>query len=338
MCRWGDGRQPLWHGLEQCCCARLTRAKPSEVRIRAVTETSARQGQTAVARAISREAERHLSEPLGPGLYVVATPIGHLGDISLRALSVLVRADAVYCEDTRHSARLLQHYGISVDTRPLHEHNEDQTVPRIVAMLRDGKRIAIISDAGTPLISDPGFKAVRAAAAAGLAVYSIPGPSSVVAALAVSGLATDQFTFAGFLPPKSAARRSRLVELQATPGTLVFFEAPQRLADSLADMVATLGDRPAVVARELTKLHEELARGTLAALAADFAGRDVKGEIVVLIGKGDAEAVSDEAISAALADALASLRLKDAATAVAEALSVPKARVYALGLRLKSGA
>ena len=205
-------------------------------------------------------------------------------------------------------------------------------------MLRDlesGKRIALISDAGTPLISDPGFKLVRDCAAAGHPVVCIPGPSSLIAAIASSGLPTDAFFFAGFLPPKQAARRARLAELKAVPGTLIFFEAPQRTGDSLADMADVLGARDAVMARELTKLHEELARGPLATLAADVSARDLKGEVVLVVGPATAAEATDAEISARLDVALQSMSLKDAAKAVSDALGVTKSRVYDLGLRSK---
>lgn len=283
-----------------------------------------------------RDLGRLETEPLAPGLYIVATPIGNLADITLRALSVLSRADLVYCEDTRHSARLLQHFSIRATTRPLHDHNEQAETPRVLHDLDAGRRVALISDAGTPLISDPGFKLVRAAAAAGHAVVAIPGASSPVAALSASGLPTDAFYFAGFLPPKEAARRARLKALKAQAGTLVFFEAPQRAADSLRDMADVLGPRDAVLARELTKLHEELARADLATLAADMKSRDLKGEIVVLVGPASAAEVTDDEIELALASALDDMSLKDAAKRVAESLAVPKSRAYDIGLKLKA--
>lgn len=287
--------------------------------------------------AVRRQLAKLASEPLAPGLYLVATPIGNLADITLRALAVLGAADIIYCEDTRHSARLLQHYSIRAETRPLHDHNEEGETPRVLDALCAGKAVAVISDAGTPLISDPGFKLVRAAVAAGHAVVAVPGPSSVITAMASSGLATDAFFFSGFLPAKSQARRTRLSELKVIPGSLVMFEAPQRLAESLADMAELLGARSAAVARELTKLHEEIARGTLAELAAAFQSRDVKGEIVIVAGPPVAAQASDEDIALALNSALASMSLKDAAKAVADALGVPKSRVYDLGLKLKGG-
>ena len=200
-------------------------------------------GLTALMQALTRDAKRLFAQPLQPGLYLVSTPIGNLADITLRALAVLARADIVYCEDTRHSAKLLQHFAIQATTRPLHDHNEESEQTRLLSDLSNGRSIAIISDAGTPLVSDPGFKIVRAAIAAGYSVTSVPGASAAVSALAVSGLPTDAFFFAGFLPPKQAARRARLNELKTVPGTLIFFEAPQRVADSLADLKDDRGKR-----------------------------------------------------------------------------------------------
>lgn len=281
------------------------------------------------------EFKRQAARPLPPGLYLVATPIGNLADITLRALHVLSTCDVIYCEDTRVSARLMQHYGIGAPLKAFHDHNEESEIPRIIDRIAKGARVAVVSDAGTPLVSDPGFKLVRACAAEGVPVTSLPGPSAFLAGLAASGLPTDQFTFAGFLPPKQAARRARLAQLLSAPGTLVFFEAPQRLSDTLADMAHVLGERAGVVGRELTKLHEELARGSLGALAAMFAGRDVKGEIVILAGPPLHREASDDDIMLALKTALATMRLKDAAAAVADALGVQKSRVYGLGLKAK---
>lgn len=290
---------------------------------------------SALIRAAANSLSGLLQKPLPPGLYLVATPIGNLADITLRALAVLAGADIIYCEDTRHSAKLLQHFGLRAITRPFHEHNEDLERDSVLAGLASGKSIAVVSDAGTPLVSDPGFKLVRDAAAAGIPVVAIPGPSAALAALTASGLPPDAFFFAGFLPPKQAARRARLAELRDIPGSLIVFEAPQRLAASLADMSGVLGARPAAVARELTKLHEEFQRGTLASLAASFSDQDVKGEIVIVIGPPAAGEVSDDDITESLQTALESQRLKDAASAVGERLGVSKSRVYDIGLKLK---
>ncbi len=289
----------------------------------------------ALARRVRDETLQLMQRPLEPGLYLVATPIGNLGDITLRALSVLARADIIYCEDTRHSAKLLQNFAIRAETRPFHDHNEDGMRGRVVEQLERGCRIALISDAGTPLVSDPGFKLVRECAAKGIPIFSLPGPSALVTALSSSGLPTDAFFFAGFLPPKQAARKARLGNIKAIPATLIFYEAPQRLADLLADMTECLGNRPAVVARELTKMHEELVRGPLRELALEYAGNEPKGEIVVVCGPPEIVEVSDELICEKLAGALQSMRLKDAAAAVSDALGVAKTRVYDLGLKVK---
>jgi len=280
-----------------------------------------------------------LSQPLRPGLYVVATPIGNLADLTLRAITVLARVDIVYCEDTRHSRRLLEQYGLSRDLRSFHEHNEERELPRVLGELAAQKSVALISDAGTPLVSDPGFKLVREAAAQGYNVISIPGPSAPIAALACSGLPTDRFLFAGFLPPKSSARRASLAELAKVSATLAFFEAPTRVAETLVDMADVLGpDRDAVIARELTKLHEEIRRGRLGELAAKVANGELRGEFVVLVGPPVAAEISDEQILAQLEAALVRMSVRDASREVAEALGVPRTRVYDLALKLKRGA
>lgn len=293
-------------------------------------------GDNALAGRLAIDVPRHLASPLAPGLYLVATPIGNLADITLRALTTLARADVIYCEDTRHSRTLVAHFGIGRPLRPYHEHNAEEQRPRILADLGRGACIALISDAGTPLVSDPGYKLVRDCIEEGHAVIAVPGASAVMAAISVAGLPTDTFLFAGFLPPRSGARQSRIAELAASPATLVFFEAPTRVADTLADLSATLGNRPAAVARELTKLHETVARGSLRDLAERFTNHPQKGEMAIVVGPPTSGAVTDEGIAAALTEALAHMSLRDAAKAVADRLSVPKARVYDLGLKLKS--
>jgi 16S rRNA (cytidine1402-2'-O)-methyltransferase len=279
-----------------------------------------------------------LAEPLSGGLYLVATPIGNLGDITLRALATLARANILYCEDTRHSATLLAHYAIARPLRPYHEHNAQRERPRVLAELAAGKAVALISDAGTPLVSDPGYKLVREALAAGHRALSIPGASAALAALVGAGLATDTFLFAGFLPAKPGARRARLAELKTVPATLVLFEAPQRLAESLADIAAVLGPREAAVARELTKLYEEVRRGTPEELAQWAAQAGPRGEMVVLVGPPRAETITDAAIAAKLTPMLPVMSLSDAARAAADDLGVPKARAYDIGIALKRGA
>lgn len=271
---------------------------------------------------------------LAPGLYVVATPIGNLGDMTLRAIEVLQQASVIACEDSRVTGRLCQRFGIETPLTPYHDHVADLVRPALVR--RAGtEAVALVSDAGTPLISDPGYKLVREASAAGSHVVAAPGPSAVLAALVVSGLPTDAFFFAGFLPPRQSARRRRIEELQNVPGSLVFYEAPQRLSEALADLAAVLGQRPAAVARELTKLHEEAVRADLPTLARDYAGLDVKGEIVIVVGPPVRAAVGDDEIADMLTRVLETSRLADASGAVAEALQVPRSRVYDIGLRLK---
>jgi 16S rRNA (cytidine1402-2'-O)-methyltransferase len=282
-----------------------------------------------------------LERPLASGLYLVATPIGNLGDVSLRALSVLARAELIAAEDTRHSKKLFSHFAIAGELTPYHEHNAAKERPRLLARLRAGASVALISDAGTPLISDPGYKLVREALAEGLTVISIPGPSAILAALTSAGLPTDTFLFAGFLPPKSGARRVRLEELKSVPATLVFFETARRLAKSLADMAEVLGAREAAIARELTKLHEAVTRGTLDRLIGEFSESDtLKGEFVVVVAPPieDAAGVSDEQIVEQLNKALKVESFRDAVRSVAEVLQVPRSRVYEIGLSLKSKA
>ncbi|HLJ21587.1 MAG TPA: 16S rRNA (cytidine(1402)-2'-O)-methyltransferase, partial [Stellaceae bacterium] len=232
---------------------------------------------------------------LSPGLYIVATPIGNLGDITLRALDVLKGADAILCEDTRVTATLARRFGLGAERIAYHDHNADAVRPGLIARLAAGAVLALVSDAGTPLVSDPGFKLVRDAVAAGIPVIPVPGASAALAALTVSGLPTDRFLFAGFLPAKSAARRRELRELAAVRASLIFYETAPRLAEALADMAAMLGDRPAAVARELTKLHEEVRRGSLSALAEHYRGAGPpKGEIVVIVGPPAADAAVTE--------------------------------------------
>lgn len=221
-----------------------------------------------------------------PGtLYLVATPIGNLADITHRALQVLRDVALVACEDTRHTRKLLQHYGLDTKTISYHEHNEQQRARELIELLQQGSDIAVVSDAGTPAISDPGFRLVRAAIENGVAVVPVPGPSALIAALVAAGLPTDEFFFGGFLPARSSARRARLSELRAVPGTLIFYEAPHRLAASLKDAYEVLGEREAVVARELTKLHEEIRRGRLSELAEHYSKVEPRGEIVLLIDR-----------------------------------------------------
>jgi 16S rRNA (cytidine1402-2'-O)-methyltransferase len=285
----------------------------------------------------AQELVRQLAQPLAPGLFLVPTPIGNLGDMTLRAIAVLAGVDLIYCEDTRHSRVLLDHFGIRKPVRPYHEHNAATERPRILAALAKGQRIAMIADAGTPLISDPGYKVVREAIEQGARIEALPGASAVLTGLTVAGLPTDCFLFAGFLPPKDQARRSRLAELAAVPGTLVFFESPSRLTPSLQAMADVLGARELAVARELTKRFEEVKRGTAAELAAWASAGEVKGEIVILVGPPEAHEATDADINAGLEAALQDMSLRDAARVVAENLNVARSRVYELGLKLKAG-
>ena len=217
-------------------------------------------------------------------LYLVATPIGNLADITHRALQVLKDVDLIACEDTRHTHKLLQHYAITTKTISYHEHNEQQRAAHLIDLLKQGSDVAVVSDAGTPSISDPGFRLVRAAIENDVPVVPVPGPSALISALIAAGLPTDEFFFAGFLPSRSNARRAKLNELRSIPGTLIFYEAPHRLAMTLADAYEILGEREAVVARELTKLHEEIRRGRLSELSSHYADEEnPRGEIVVLI-------------------------------------------------------
>jgi 16S rRNA (cytidine1402-2'-O)-methyltransferase len=274
--------------------------------------------------------------PLAPGLYVVATPIGNLRDITLRALDVLAACDLVLAEDTRVTGKLLTAFGLSKKLERYDEHGAERTRPKALAALAEGARVVLVSDAGTPLVSDPGYRLVREAAAAGHRVHPIPGASALLAGLSAAGLPSDRFLFAGFPPPKSAARRSFLEELAGVRATLVFFEGGSRLAASLADMAAVLGpEREAVVCRELTKLYETIVRGPLRALAADPQFEAPKGEIVVLVGPGrEAEASAADA-DAALAEALARLKPADAAAEVAKALGLNRRDLYRRALALK---
>jgi 16S rRNA (cytidine1402-2'-O)-methyltransferase len=267
----------------------------------------------------------------------VSTPIGNLADITLRALDVLRRADAIICEDTRVTSTLARRYGLAAERIAYHDHNADRVRPKLLARLSAGAALALVSDAGTPLISDPGFKLVREAITAGIAVTAVPGPSAALAALTVAGLPTDRFLFVGFLPAKSGARRRVLRELGTVKATLIFYETGPRLADALADMVAVLGDRPAAVARELTKLYEDIRRDRLTALAAHYRTTGPpKGEIVVIAAPPEAEAVAtEEDLDAQLTSALRTASLREASAAVAAATGLPRRQVYARALALR---
>ena len=275
---------------------------------------------------------------LMPGLYLVATPIGNLGDISLRALAVLNGADRIFCEDTRVTGKLLARYGISTSLGAYHDHNAERVRPAVLTALRRGERVALVSDAGTPLVSDPGYKLVRAALAKDLPVTAIPGPNAAVTALILSGLSPDAFLFAGFLPPRQAARRRALARWVAVEGTLVFYESTQRLAESLADMGEVLGDREAAVARELTKLHEEVRRGRLADLVAHYrlAGPP-RGEAVVVIGPPDRHEPDQAEVDERLRTALAELGVREAAAKLAAETGMPRGKLYRRALAMRDG-
>jgi 16S rRNA (cytidine1402-2'-O)-methyltransferase len=272
----------------------------------------------------------------GGGLLVVATPIGNLGDITLRALEALRGADAIACEDTRVTAKLLARHGIRRPLIAYHEHNAARVEPQLVRRMVAGERIALVSDAGTPLVSDPGEGLVKAAIEADVEIIALPGPSAALAALAVTGLPAEPFFFAGFPPAKSGERRRFLAGLAAVPATLIVYEAPHRLAESLADMAETLGDRPAAVARELTKLHEEVLRGGLAELARSLGGgAPPRGEIVVVVGPPQPEAGRGADLDSVLREAMARLSLRDAVAEASAITGLPRREVYARALVLQ---
>ncbi len=282
------------------------------------------------------------SRPLAPGLYLVATPIGNAADITLRAIDILRRADAIAAEDTRQTRKLMDIHGISLNHRPMISYNDvngaDQR-PRIERWLAEGLVVAYCSDAGMPLIADPGFRLVEAAIAGGHGLTSVPGPAAALVALQLSGLPSDRFLFAGFLPPKSAARQRALADWAAVPATLIFYESPRRLVACLDDMIAVLGPgRNAAVARELTKRFEEVRRGDLGDLRARYEGEPApRGEVVLLVGPPDAGAARAAQLGSLdemLSEALETLSVKDAAREVAARLDLPRREVYARALAL----
>ncbi len=277
-------------------------------------------------------------KPLSAGLYFVATPIGSARDITLRALDILAVADVIAAEDTRTARKLMDIHGVPLDGRQLvafHDHSGEAPIARLVAAINEGKSVAYVSEAGTPLVADPGYELGAAVIAAGLPVTAAPGPSAVLGALTVSGLPTDRFAFVGFLPAAKAQRETEIAALRDVPFTLVFYESPKRVGEMLANLRDVLGgERQAVVCRELTKKFEEVVRGDLDRLAGDFAQRTVKGEIVVLVGRAGAQTVADGDVAAALRDAMKTMRVKDAATTVAGALGLPRRQVYQIALGL----
>ena len=270
-----------------------------------------------------------------PGLYLVATPIGNLGDITLRALELLAGVDVIACEDTRVTRKLTERYGIATPLTPYHEHNASQARPKLLARLADGQAVALVSDAGTPLISDPGYKLVRAACAGSYTVTAIPGASAVLAGLSVAALPTDRFFFEGFLPPKRVARQKRIAALTGIPATVVFFESGARVAATLADLAAAFGARMAAVCRELTKLHEEIKRGDLASLAHEYAGgAEKRGEFVIVVAPPDDAEIGTDNLDELLRRAFTRASVKDAVAEVALATGRPRREIYqrALGL------
>jgi 16S rRNA (cytidine1402-2'-O)-methyltransferase len=274
-----------------------------------------------------------------PALVLVSTPIGNLKDLSLRAIETLSAVDAILCEDTRNSGVLLQNHGIKSKLLALHEHNETARIPALIAAMQEGARYALISDAGTPLVSDPGYRLTRAAIEAGLPVSGIPGPNAAVLALTLSGLPPQPFLFLGFLPVKSGPRqavleRLRNAEAAGLNATAIIYEAPHRLAETLAEAAGILGPRPAAVCRELSKFYEEIRRGTLPALAAHYAAHAARGEITVVIGPAPDDPVSADDLDTALRAALAQLSLKDAVNAVTLATGLARKQVYARALVL----
>ena len=275
------------------------------------------------------------ASPLAPGLHLVATPIGNLADISLRGLSTLAAADAVLAEDTRVTRKLLAHYGVTTPLERFDEHIAATGRPQIIARLSAGATLALVSDAGTPLISDPGFSLVKDAADVGVPVFAVPGASALLAGLVVSGLPSDKFFFEGFLPSREVARRRRIKELENVPGTLVFFEAPHRVVETLQDLAAVLGAREGVVARELTKTFETVRRDLLPALAELFANEPTpKGEIVILVGPPQVGTDQELDLDAHLREAMVGLSVKDAAAVVAAEVGLPKRTVYARAVQL----
>jgi 16S rRNA (cytidine1402-2'-O)-methyltransferase len=277
------------------------------------------------------------------GLVLVPTPLGNLGDVSARATATLRAADLVLCEDTRVTARLFLLTGVQARLSPLHEHNEDARIADVIALLRQGKRVALVSDAGTPLVSDPGFRLVRAVIAAGLPVAALPGPNAAVLALVLSGLPPQPFLFMGFPPPRSAARRAvferlRAAERAGLAATTLWYEAPHRVAETLEDMAAVFGPRPAAVARELTKRFEEVRRGELPELAAHYAEHKARGEVTLVVGPAPEEAAEEADVDALLRAALDGHSLKEAVAQVTAATGLPRKQVYARALALMGDA
>ncbi len=271
-------------------------------------------------------------------LYIIATPIGNLEDITFRAVRILKEVDLIAAEDTRHSRKLLSHFGIATPLTAYHDHNERLKSDLLLSQLREGKTLALITDAGTPCIADPGYRIVQSAVAAGIRVIPIPGPSAVMTALSAAGLPTDRFAFEGFLPPRQGKRRARLAELAAEERVMLFYEAPHRLAATLADMLAVLGNRQVVVARELTKIHEEFRHGTISELIDWCAAQEPRGEVVILIPPAEVGEAPVQDLGAILAQHLADegLSVKEAVARVTAATGLPRREVYAAALKIKT--
>lgn len=285
----------------------------------------------------SKQSQNSLGPNIDPGLYIVATPIGNAADITLRALTILEQADIVACEDTRVTGKLMHIHNIKANLTAYHEHNAHRVRPELIKRLKNGETVALVSDAGTPLISDPGFKLVQACHEEGVSVTAAPGASAVLSALVVAGLPTDRFFFAGFLPTKTQARRQTLEDLKSIPATLILMESPKRLAGALADATSVLSARSCVIARELTKMHEEIRRGTLDELAAHYKEAEApKGEIMIIIAPPDKEkGPSTEELDALIRDALAKTSLRDAVRDIVKETGVSKKIVYARALEIE---
>ena len=287
-------------------------------------------GDTRVAQRVAGQLEPLLSQGLAPGLHIIATPIGNLGDITLRALAALASADRVLCEDTRRARKLLSHYGISRELGVYEEHRAERIRPRVLGWLRAGESVGLISDAGTPLISDPGFKLVRDALAEDIPVFTAPGPVAAIAALTISGLPTDSFFFAGFLPAKSAGRKKRLSELAAIEATLIFYESPSRVTAVLSDISEMLGERTVAIMREVTKRFETRYQGTARALCQEFEGKGLKGELVLMVEAPAGSEITDAMIVRHVEQAMQTMSPRDAVRWVADVLDVQRKRVYNL--------
>lgn len=299
------------------------------------TQAAELQRREALAFSIGLQIDKLCAAVLPAGLHIVSTPIGNLGDLSIRALVTLAAADMVVCEDTRHSRKLFSAYGIGRKLETYHDFSGEKDRERILGALREGKSVALISDAGTPLIADPGFKLVRAARAEGFGVFAVPGPSALLSALVASGLPSDQFFFGGFLPQKETARRKALELLSSIPGTLVLYETPNRIEAVLATLAEVFPHRAIALARELTKLHETVASGTAAELLDEVKGNTPKGELVILIAPGEPKQPSEDDLEEALRHALQTESVKEAVEKVTIEFGVGRKKVYNLALKLK---